>query len=60
MTRHAIRLNSVGGAVTVVSAEQAVTALTVRYFGTWWHATETGPAKQKTPVVAADGSDGHT
>ncbi|MER7051605.1 MULTISPECIES: hypothetical protein [unclassified Streptomyces] len=44
MTNHAVRLESAGAAVTVVSAEQAVTDWSARYFGTWWKAAEADPA----------------
>ncbi|MFE0184821.1 hypothetical protein [Streptomyces olivaceus] len=40
MTHHAVSLSSAGAAVTVVSAEQAVTAWVTRYFGASWHAAE--------------------
>ncbi|MFC9469758.1 hypothetical protein [Streptomyces coelicoflavus] len=44
MSTHAVRLESAGAAVTVVSAEQAVTDWSARYFGTWWKAAEVDPA----------------
>ncbi|MEV0016729.1 hypothetical protein [Streptomyces tendae] len=44
MSTHAVRLESAGAAVTVVSAEQAVTDWSARYFGTWWKAAPVDPA----------------
>ncbi|MEU3897663.1 hypothetical protein [Streptomyces sp. NPDC045251] len=44
MTTHAVRLETAGAAVTVVSAVQAVTDWSARYFGTWWKATKAEPA----------------
>jgi hypothetical protein len=43
MISHAIRLESVGAEVSVVSAEHAVTDWSVRYFGQWWKAAEVDP-----------------
>ncbi|MFJ1607084.1 hypothetical protein ACIOHS_27480 [Streptomyces sp. NPDC088253] len=43
MTTHAVRLESAGAAVTVASAEQAVTDWSARYFGPWWKAAEVPP-----------------
>ncbi|MGW5212914.1 hypothetical protein ACWEQO_17330 [Streptomyces sp. NPDC004051] len=40
MTAHAVRLESVGASVTVVSPERAVTDWSARYFGPWWKAAE--------------------
>ncbi|WP_309317357.1 hypothetical protein [Streptomyces salinarius] len=53
MTNHAVRLESAGAAVTVVSAEEAVTAWATRYFGTWWHTAETDPAGRSGPRITA-------
>lgn len=44
MSMHAVRLESAGAAVTVVSAQQAVTDWSARYFGTWWKAAPVDPA----------------
>ncbi|MEU1017521.1 hypothetical protein [Streptomyces sp. NPDC005898] len=43
MDSHAVRLESAGAAVTVVSAEQAVTDWSARYFGPWWKAGKVSP-----------------
>ncbi|MFE5262920.1 phosphoenolpyruvate carboxykinase (ATP) [Streptomyces coelicoflavus] len=40
MTAHAVRLESAGATVTVVSPERAVTDWSARYFGPWWKAAE--------------------
>ncbi|MFZ4234995.1 hypothetical protein ACOZGD_07355 [Streptomyces murinus] len=40
MSAHAIRLETAGAAVTVVSPEKAVTDWTGRYIGPWWNAAE--------------------
>lgn len=40
MTAHAVRLESAGASVTVVSSERAVTDWSARYFGPWWKAAE--------------------
>jgi hypothetical protein len=40
MNSHAVRLESAGADVTVVSAERAVTDWSARYFGPWWKAAE--------------------
>ncbi|MFJ4695178.1 hypothetical protein [Streptomyces sp. NPDC088766] len=55
MTAHAVRLESAGAAVTVVSADQAVTDWSARYFGPWWKAAE-APAQDVCagPLVLAE------
>ncbi|MFB8777205.1 hypothetical protein [Streptomyces broussonetiae] len=40
MTAHAVRLESAGASVTVVSTDRAVTDWTARYFDPWWKAAE--------------------
>ncbi|WP_320778177.1 hypothetical protein [Streptomyces sp. CRN 30] len=40
MTAHAVRLESAGASVTVVSPERAVIDWSARYFGPWWKAAE--------------------
>jgi hypothetical protein len=40
MTAHAVRLETAGASVTVVSPEQVVTDWSARYFGQWWKAAE--------------------
>ncbi|XVV34919.1 hypothetical protein ACQPXT_13115 [Streptomyces sp. CA-100214] len=40
MSTHAVRLESAGASVTVVSANRVVTDWSARYFGPWWEATE--------------------
>jgi hypothetical protein len=40
MTAHAVRLETAGASVTVVSPQQAITDWSARYFGPWWHAAE--------------------
>ncbi|MGY3199667.1 hypothetical protein [Streptomyces sp. TE5632] len=40
MAAHAVRLESAGTSVTVVSPERAVTDWSARYFGSWWKAAE--------------------
>jgi hypothetical protein len=55
MTAHAVRLESAGAAVTVVSAERAVTDWSARYFGQWWKAAEVPPQGVCAgPVVIAE------
>ncbi|MET8830943.1 hypothetical protein ABZX40_29145 [Streptomyces sp. NPDC004610] len=44
MTPHAVRLETAGAAVTVVSTVKDVTDWTGRYIGPWWNAAETDPA----------------
>lgn len=54
MTSHAVRLECAGEAVTVVSAERAVTDWAARYFGAWWKAAEVRPEDVCVgPVVTA-------
>lgn len=43
MSSHAVRLEAAGAAVTVVSAERAVTAWSGRYAEPWWNAAEMPP-----------------
>lgn len=43
MTTHAVRLETAGAAVTVLSAERAVTDWAARYFGAWWQAADVLP-----------------
>jgi hypothetical protein len=40
VTTHAVRLDAADAAVSVVSANKAVTQWTARYFGQWWKAAE--------------------
>ena len=40
MSAHAVRLESAGASVTVVSSDRAVTDWSARYFGPWWKAAE--------------------
>ncbi len=55
MNSHAVRLESAGAVVTVVSAEQAVTDWSARYFGPWWKAGKVSPQDVCAgPVVIAE------
>ncbi|WP_181803108.1 phosphoenolpyruvate carboxykinase (ATP) [Streptomyces shenzhenensis] len=55
MTTHAVRLESAGATVTVVSAERAVTDWSARYFGQWWKAAEVPPQGVCSgPLVVAE------
>ncbi|MFH9575618.1 hypothetical protein ACH4MG_34405 [Streptomyces sp. NPDC017454] len=57
MSTHAVHLESAGAAVTVVSAEQAVTDWSARYFGTWWKAAEADPASVCAGALVTAGVD---
>ncbi|AIV35634.1 hypothetical protein [Streptomyces sp. CCM_MD2014] len=43
MSAHAVRLETAGASVTVVSSERSVTDWTGRYLGPWWNAAEVAP-----------------
>ncbi|MFE4669390.1 hypothetical protein ACFRI7_31665 [Streptomyces sp. NPDC056716] len=43
MTPHAVRLDIADATTTVMSADQAITDWTARYFGPWWNATPVAP-----------------
>lgn len=52
---HAVRLEAAEAAVTVVSADPAVTGWSARYFGSWWNAADVAPESVCTgPVVVAE------
>jgi len=54
-TGHAVRLETAGAEVSVVSVERAVTDWSARYFGQWWKAVEVEPQSVCAgPLVLAE------
>jgi len=55
VTTHPVRLEAADAAVTVVSADRAVTDWTARYFGPWWQAADVPPESVCAgPLVVAE------